>query len=298
MGTIESGLIHTEEKEGIKEYLNVLDEADLKEWKTAVLLVCGKIDWLKHNMSMVSCEMEYVREKADDLRESIGKGHAIDSIAAAADIFALAGEHFAKAESLIENGVKTATIKYQNNHESKTLQKLFPLLAVENELKDMMECLNTMFVSIDIGIGRTEEAEGMACDGSHYKDVVRGGLWEGGEGEQALLGVMWPMRTLEKVVRQTRDAAYDIAVWVDSMRPKAHSIIKKPQLEQGYFWKKEKQAKRQEAKKLTARSAKEKPTGTRKLSLRKRLQAAEITSRTAYLTPVYDKEKKVCEVQR
>lgn len=281
----------------MKQYLKSLDEAGLGEQKTAVLLLSQKIVWLDQNMDMLSCELDGVREQAAKLQESIGKFHAKHSIAAAAEEFAFAQDHFSQAASLMESGIKAAIMKSQNKNEYKALEKPFPLLAVEQELKGMMECLKTVFITIDIGIGKTEEAEGMACDGSHYRDAARGGLWEGGEGDQALLGVLWPMRTLEKLARQARDAAYETAVCVDSMRPVAHSVIKKPLLVQGYFWEKEKQEGQQEAKKLTGQSAKGKPAETKKPSLRKRLQEAEIASRTTY-APAYEKEKKVCEAQR
>lgn len=284
----------------IRKYLNLLDETGSGDMALPALVVFREIDWLKNNMGMISGEMSCVRDRAAALPESAGKRYIGDAIAAAQEGIALSQEHFLRVEELIENGAKESVRRFRNGNDH-ALEKPFPILAVENELKSMMERLEAAYIPVDIGIGRTEEAEGMVCDRGHYLDAVHGCLWEGGAGNQALPGVLWPMRTLEQVIGQAYDAAHVAASRVDCMRPKAHSIVKKVPLVPGYFWKREKQERQPGQGQPIKQPTGEKPmdAGTRKPSLRKRLQVAEAASHMAYpALPVCGKEKKVCEAQR
>ena len=115
---------------------------------------------------------------------------------------------------------------------------------MEKELKYIMDCLAGAFTALDIGIGRIEEIEGMVCKDGHYWDVVNGDLWEGGAREQAWLAVLWPMRTLEKIIISAQDTVHDAACRVDGMRPKASSVIKKHVLVPGFQWEQEKERER------------------------------------------------------
>lgn len=87
-----------------------------------------------------------------------------------------------------------------------------------------------------------------ALVGKGVKDSVAGfQRGAAGAGEQAWLDVLWPMRSLEKMIASAQDTVHDAAYSVDSMRPKAHSVIKKHVLVPGLLWEQAKERERADA---------------------------------------------------
>ena len=226
-----------------------------------------------------------------------------------------ARDGFARVDVLVEKGARDSMARFQSGRDS-ALDRPFPLIAVEKELKNIIDCLAGAFAAVDIGIGRIEETEGMKLErkDGHYRDLAHGDLWEGGAGEQSWLGVLWPMRSLEKLMVSAQDAAHDAACRVDGMRPKARSIIKKHVLVPGLQWEQEKERERraalmsghescrtvyiwgrermgeqadrlcvaENAAPTEAKDGSGQKNGSRKTSLRKRLEMAEEKSHKMY----------------
>lgn len=239
-------MIRTEDKAGAKEYLRLLDEQGLDARKTAAVCVFREIDRARHYLEMVLGEPGRIQDRIGNLKGGMGKNHAILAIAEAREKLDEAWEWAARVDALVEKGARDSVAGFQRGRAG-ALERPFPLIAVEEELKTIMACLAGAFAAVDIGIGRIEETEGMACKGGHYRDLA-GALWEGGAGEQAWLSVLWPMRSLEKMIAGAQDAVHDAASRVDGMRPKARSIIKKHTLVPGFQWEREKEKERTAAR--------------------------------------------------
>lgn len=236
-------MVRTEDKADIKKYLNLLDKLGWDVKKSAAADAFWKIDRARHYLNMVLGEPDYIQDRIGNLKDGVGKNHAVFAIAAAREKLDAVREGFARVDALVEKGARDSVARFQSGRDS-ALDRPFPLLAAEKELKNIMDCLAGAFAAVDIGIGRIEETEGMECKDGHYWDLEHGALWEGGAGEQAWLGVLWPMRSLEKLIISTQDAVHDAARHVDGMRPKASSIIKKHVLVPGLQWEQEKDRER------------------------------------------------------
>ena len=232
-------MIQTEDKAGAKEYLKLLDEQGLEIKKSAAVHVFREIDRARRCLEMVLGEPDYIQDRIGNLKDGAGKNHAILAIAAAREKLDEARERADRVDALVEKGAGDSVAGFRRGRAG-ALERPFPLIAVEEELKTIMACLAGAFAAVDIGIGRIEETEGMACKDGHYRDLA-GALWEGGAGEQAWLPVLWPMRSLEKMIAGAQDAVHDAASRVDGMRPKARSIIKKHTLVPGFQWEREKE---------------------------------------------------------
>lgn len=173
----------------------------------------------------------------------VGKSYAILALTAAQEKLDEAREWADRVDALVEKGAGDSVAGFRRGTAS-ALEHPFPLIVAEGKLKTIMDCLAGAFTAVDIGIGRIEETEGMACKDGHYWNLADGALWEGGAGEQTWLPVLWPMRSLEKMIISAQDAVHDAACRVDSLRPKAHSIIKKHVLVPGLQWEQEKERER------------------------------------------------------
>lgn len=241
-GKNETYMIRTEDKAGAKEYLKLLDEQGLNVRKTAAVYVFREIDRVKHYLEMVLGDSDYIQDRIENMKDGIGKTHATIAIAAAREKLDEAQEWMARVDALVEKGTRDSVARFQHGRAG-ALERPFPLIKVEEELKTIMDCLVGAFAAVDIGIGRIEETEGMVCKEGHYRDLA-GALWEGGAGDQAWLSVLWPMRSLEKLIDSAQDVVHDAASRVDGMRPKAHSIIKKHPLAPGFQWELEKKRER------------------------------------------------------
>lgn len=233
-------MIRMEDKAGVKKYLSLLDGQGLDAKKSAAVHVFREIDRAGLYLEMVLAEPGYIQDKIGNLKDGAGKGHAILAIAAAQEKLDAVRDGVFRVDGLVEKGAGDSAARFQRGADS-ALDCPFPLIAVEKELKNIMDCLAGVFAAVDIGIGRIEETEGMACRDGHYWDLVHGTLWEGGAGDQAWLDVLWPMRSLEKLTAIAQDAVHDTACCVDGMRPKARSIIQKHVLVPGFPWGREKE---------------------------------------------------------
>ncbi len=242
-GQIEAYMIRTEDKADAKKYLRLLDEQGLDVKKTAAAHVYREIDRARHYLGMVLGEPGCIQDRICNLKDGISKNYAIRAIDTAQEKLDAVQEGVARVDGLVEKGARDSMARFQRGAVS-ALDRPFPLIAVEKELKHIMDCLAGAFVAVDIGIGRIEEMEGMACKDGNYWDLLHGALWEGGAGEQAWLDVLWPMRTLEGMIISAQDAVHNAACCVDSMRPKARSIINKHMLVPGFQWEMEKERKR------------------------------------------------------
>lgn len=321
-------MIRTEDKTDVKKYLNLLDKLGRDAKKSAAAYAFQEIDRARRYLDMIMEEPGCIQHRIGNLKDGIGKNHAILALAAAQEKLDAAREAFARVDVLVEKGARDSVARFQSGKDS-ALDRPFPLIAVEKELKNIMDCLAGAFAALDIGIGRIEETEGMECKDGHYRDLAHGALWEGGAGEQAWLGVLWPMRSLEKLIISAQDAVYDAACRVDGVRPKANSIIKKHVLVPGFQWGQEKEREQKAvsvsgrsqcrtvyvwdgegmgeqagslcvAENLTPRAAKDasgQKNGSRKTSLRKRLKMAEEKSHKMYDSPQGQKSR-VGERQR
>lgn len=239
-GEIEAYMIRTEDKAGVKKYLILLDEQGLDAQKSASTHAFREIDRARHVLEMALGEPGYIQDRICNLKDGISKHYAILAIDTAQENLDAVREGVARVDALVEKGARDSVARFQRGAVS-ALDRPFPLIAVEKELKNIMDCLAGAFAAVDIGIGRIEETEGMACKDGHYWDLSHGALWEGGAGEQAWLDVLWPMRSLERLIISAQDTVHDAAYCVDSMRPKARSIIKKHMLVPGFQWEKEKE---------------------------------------------------------
>lgn len=241
-GEIEPYMMQTEDKGSVKKYLGLLDEQGLDEKKSEAVRVFREIDRAGRYFEMILGESGRIWDRIGKLRDGKGKNHAIHAITAAQEKLDAAREAAARMDALIEKGAGDSVARFRRGTAG-ALEHPFPLIAAEMELKNIMDCLAGAFAAVDIGIGRIEETEGMACKNGHYRNLADGALWEGGAGEQAWLSVLWPMRSLEKLMISAQDAVYDAACRVDGMRPKAHSVIKKHTLVPGVQWAWEKERK-------------------------------------------------------
>lgn len=317
--------MRTEDKAGVKEYLRLMDEQGLDVRKFAAVCVFREIDRARHYLDMVFEEPDCIRDRTRKLKDGMGKSYAILVLTAAQEKLDEAQEWADRVDALIEKGAGDSVARFRRGTAS-ALEHPFPLIASEEELKTIMNCLAGAFTAVDIGIGRIEETEGMACRDGHYWNLADGALWEGGAGDQAWLSVLWPMRSLEKMIISAQDAVHDAACRVDSLRPKAHSIIKKHVLAPGLQWEQEKERGRAEvllsgnvpcktayawggermeeqedslcvAEKITLPKAKE--DSGRKPSLRKRLKMAEEKSHKMHeMGRQQEQKSKVGERQR
>lgn len=240
---VEAYMIRTEDKTDVKKYINLLDEMGRDAGKSAAVNTFHEIDRARYYLGMVFGEPGRIRERIGNLKDGTGKGYAVLALAAAQEKLNAAREGAAHVDVLVEKGARDSVARFQSGRDS-ALDLPFPLIAVEKELRNIMDCLAGAFAALDIGIGRIEETEGMECKDGHYRDLADGALWEGGTGEQAWLGVLWPMRSLEKMIISAQDAVHDAARHVDGMRPKASSIIKKHVLVPGLQWEQEKERER------------------------------------------------------
>lgn len=242
-GKNETYMIRTEDKAGAKEYLRLLDEQGLDVRKTAAVYVFREIDRVKHYLEMVLGDSDYIQDRIGNMKDGIGKTHATIAIAAARKKMDEVREWADRVDALVEKGTRDSVARFQHGRAG-ALERPFPLLKVEEELKTIMDCLVGVFAAVDIGIGRIEETEGMACRDGHYVDLTDGALWEGGAGDQAWLSVLWSMSSMEKNIISAQSALYETACRVDGMRPKAHSIIKMYPLVPGFQWELEKKRER------------------------------------------------------
>lgn len=233
-------MIRMEDKAGVKKYLSLLDGQGLDARKSAAVHVFREIDRAGLYLEMVLAEPGYIQDKIGNLKDGTGKSHAILAIAAAQEKLDAVRDGVFRVDGLVEKGAGDSAARFQRGADS-ALDCPFPLIAVEKELKNIMDCLAGVFAAVDIGIGRIEETEGMACRDGHYWDLVHGTLWEGGAGDQAWLDVLWPMRSMEKLTAIAQDAVHDTACCVDGMRPKARSVIQKHVLVPGFPWGREKE---------------------------------------------------------
>ena len=326
---IEDYIKLTEDKADVKEYLNLLDKQGWDVKKTAASYVFKEIDRVRRYLNMIMEEPGRIQDRIENLKDGIGKNHAIHALAAAQEKLDAAKEGFARVDVLVEKGARDSVARFQSGRDS-ALDHPFPLIAVEKELKNIIDCLAGAFAAVDIGIGRIEETEGMKLErkDGHYQDLAHGALWEGGAGEQAWLGVLWPMRSLERLIINAQDAAHDAACRVDGMRPKASSIIKKHVLVPGFQWEQEKERERiaaltserglcktvyvwdrermeeqadrmYVAENATAKDGFGQKIGSRKTSLRKRLEMAEEKSHKMYeKASLQEKKSRIGERQR
>lgn len=242
-GKNEAYMIRTEDKAGVKEYLKLLDEQGLNVRKTATVYVFREIDCARRYLEMVFEDLDRIQDRTGNLKDGIGKNYATDAIAAAREKMDEVREWADRVDALVEKGTRDSVARFQHGRVG-ALERPFPLIKVEEELKTIMDCLVGVFAAVDIGIGRIEETEGMACRDGHYVDLTDGALWEGGAGDQAWLSVLWPMRSMEKNIISAQSALYETARRVDGMRPKAHSIIKMYPLVPGFQWELEKKRER------------------------------------------------------
>lgn len=236
-------MIRTEDKASAKEYLRLLDEQGFDATKSAAVCVFREIDRARNYLDMVFDEPDCIWDRTKNLKDGRGKGYAILALTAAQEKLDEAQEWVDRVDALIEKGAGDSVARFRRGTVS-ALEHPFPLIAAEEELKTIMNCLVGAFTAVDIGIGRIEETEGMACRDGRYWNLADGALWEGGAGDQAWLSVLWPMRSLEKMIISAQDAVHDAASRVDSLRPKAHSIIKKHVLVPGLQWEQEKERER------------------------------------------------------
>lgn len=310
---VEAYMIRTEDKADVKKYINLLDKLGRDAGKSAAVNTFHEIDRARYYLGMVFGEPGCIRERIGNLKDGTGKGYAVLALAAAQERLNAAREGVAHVDVLVEKGARDSVARFQSGRDS-ALDLPFPLIAVEKELRNIMDCLAGAFAALDIGIGRIEETEGMESKDGHYWNLADGALWEGGTGEQAWLDVLWPMRSLEKMIISAQDRVHDTACRVDSMRPKARSIIKKHVLVPGFLWEQEKERERiaalmsghepcrtvylwnrermgeqadslrvaENAAPATARDGSGKKNGSRKTSLRKRLKMAGDKSHTMY----------------
>ena len=236
-------MIRTEDRADVKEYLRLLDEKGQAVRKSAAAYTFQEIDRARRYLDMVFEEPGGIQDRIGNLKDGIGKSHAAYAIAAAQEKLDAAKEGAARLDALVEKGVKGSVARLWKGADG-ALDRPFPFIAAEKELKNIMDCLAGAFTALDIGIGRVEEIEGMACKDGHYLDAADGTLWADGAGEQAWLAVLWPMRSMEKLLISAQDAVCDAACSVDRLRPKASSLIKKHVLVPGFQWEKEKERER------------------------------------------------------
>lgn len=271
-------------------FLNFFREMD---WlKNKLRMASEEMDWLKNKLRMASEEMGCVKKKVAAPPERMGNRHALHALDAAEEGIDAAWGCFLRAESIIAEGVEGSVAGFRNGS-GKPLEKPFPILRVEKELEDMMKLLKGAFASVDRGLGRMEDAEGVHCEEMHYKDANGRNVWKNGEEKSALLEVLWPMRSLEELIGQSYDKAHEAARWVDSMRPKARRTIKREMLVPGIFWEKEKQKTELETKHLEMPPREE----NFRVSLRKRLETAKKDCKRIYAT-AQEKERTVAELNR
>ncbi len=309
-----------EEKDIVKKYLDILKDTGMENMAITARRVFRRMDSLRNNLSMASVDLDYVKKGTDTLAdEAKGKGHAQQALSAALKGITAALDYYSQAETIIVNGVADS-VKWFRGGRDNALEKPFPIQAVEQRMEGMKECLRDAFIAVDLGIGRTEEAEGAFCEKGYYWRVEDNVLWEDSGENPGLLDVLWPMRSLEQVIGQAYEAAHDTFVYADCLRPKGHAKYSWDSLREGRFWMEEKEKVHKEAglrEKLPGEekeeeTAKEKPAAVRKNrspaqkgkqgekpSLRKRLKVAESDSRQRYSPmPVADRGDKAGEAQR
>lgn len=297
-----------EEKDTIMDYLDLLAETGTEYMILPSLKVFREMDRLRNNLGMVSSDLGCAKRGASALAvETEGKGHAQQALSAALEGIAAAREYYGQAEALMVKGAADAVAWFRAGR-SNALEKPFPIQAVEQRLESMKKCLENAFIEVDLGIGRTEEAEGMFCYYGHYWKQGSNEPWVDSGGDPALLDVLWPMRSLEMVIRQAYESAHETAKWADCLRPKGRSKFEWVPLKDGYFWEKEKaeRMEKQEEAELPGKLPWEEKAGEpakgkqdEKASLRERLKVAEKNSRLRYY-PMFtnERENKVGDMQR
>lgn len=282
-----------QDMETVKEYLKILKgNEETKYMALPFHNIFQDMGWLSNNMNMVSVQMADTLKKADTLPESREKDIALSALEEAAEGILAARKFHLRAESMILKGVEVSVKGFQCSGKQVS-EKPFPILKTEKELEGMMKALVKPFAAIDKAIGKIEDEKGLLCKDGHYRDAASGCCLGDGDRKLEMVAVLWPMRTTQKLIRQTHDAAHDAASRIDDIRPKARRIIKKDTLETGIFWEKEK-LKMESETKLPEMPLKAQIV---RVSLRKRLETAKTDCNRSYVS-AHEKERTVAEMDR
>ncbi len=279
-----------EDMEAVKEYLNLLERGENAYLKAAFMNIFHEMNHLKNNVGMMTVDMEDMLKKAAMMPESKEKDIVSSALEKAAEGVQAARKFYLQAESIILKGMEVSVTGFRYSG-IQVSGKPFPILKTEKELEGIMKALVDSFAAIDRAIGKIEDEKGLLCAGGRYRDAESGCCLGDGDKRLELLAVLWPMRMAQNFIRQTHDAAYETAKWVDTIRPKGHRIIKKDTLEPGIFCRKDKLRMELETKHLEMPPKEEKP----RVSLRKRLETAKTDCKRSG-TPALENEYKVAEL--
>lgn len=299
----------------------LLADTGMGHMKHPVLFILREMDRLRNNLDMASSDMDYAEKKISALAvKTKGISHAKRALSVASEGVAVAREHYFQAEEAVIKGIEKSMAWCRAGRHS-ALEKPFPIQAAEQRLDGVKKCLHGAFIAMDLGIGRTEEAEGMTyCDGIFWK-YDSGLPWADFGGDPALINILMYMRDSEMEIKQAYESAHQTALRTDGFRPKGHVKIVYSPLKAGWHWEKEK-AERLERQKEAGQAAgppemppREETAGKSagkkagpdaakgkqapKPSLQKRLKVAEKNSRLRY-APISTDERgsKVSETQR
>ncbi len=285
-----------------------LKKADMELMKHPVLFILREMDRMRKYLEMASSFMGYAQEGINSLTiKTKGIGHAQQALSAAAEGVAAAREYYVQAEAVMFKSIENSTARCRAGRHS-ALEKPFSIQATEQRLEGVKRCLQDAFITMDLGIGRTEEAEGMSChDGKFWKYDSRL-LWVDCGGDPALPNIVSDMRDSEMAIKEAYDIAQHTAERIDGFRPKGRVKIVYSPLKAGSFWEREKEERLEKQRdtempenvsweEKREASAKEKQAD--KISLRKRLQVAEKESHKRYqFTSINQKGSKVSETER
>lgn len=286
----------------------LLKDADMELMKHPVLFILREMDRLRKYLEMASSDMNYAQEGIRSLAvKTKGIGHAQRALSAAAEGVAAAREYYVQAEAVMLKSIENSTAWCRAGRHN-ALEKPFSIQATEQRLECVKKSLHDAFIAMDLGIGRTEEAEGMSFhDGNFWKYDSRL-LWVDCGGDPALPNVMRYMRDSEMAIKEAYDIAHHTAERTDGFRPKGRVKIVYSPLRAGSFWEKEKEERQEKQRdaefsenvsweEKREESAKDKQAD--KISLRKRLKVAEKESHNRYqFTSINQKGSKVSETDR
>lgn len=295
----------------------LLADTEMEHMKHPVLFILREMDRLKNELDMASSDLDYAKKGISALRfKSKGIGHAQQALSAASEGVAAAREYYVQTEAVVLKSIENSMAWCRAGRHS-ALEKPFSIQATQQRLDGMKKCLHNAFIAMDLGIGRTEDAEGMSChDGNFWKYDSRL-LWVDCGGDPALPNIMWHMRDAEMAIQQAYDIAHHTAVRIDDFRPKGHVKIVYSPLKVGWYWEKEKEDRLEKQRDVglpekksweekTGESAQEKAGSisaqekqTDKISLRKRLQVAEKESHLRFPhISISEKSSRVSETER
>lgn len=306
-----------EDRSTVKEYTDLLKENDMEDMMRSVLLVLRVMDRLKNSLDMASSDLRHIKKGISTLAfETGGKDYMEQAFYAALEEVAMANEYYGITEAIVVKGIADSMAWFRAGHKN-GLEKPYPIQAVERRLESIKKCLHDAFVEVDLGIGRTEEAEGMFSYYGQYCWKGSGEPWVESGGDPALLDTLWLMHSLRMGIKDAYELAHQTALRTDDFRPKGHAKIVYSPLQFGYYWEKEKTAileKQRESEQSEKQSWKERTEepikdedvslivqGNQddKISLHKRLKVAEEKSRyQRSKKTTTEKGKKAIETQR